>query len=262
VNSKSLLAICFTLLSVNLSAQTGDSINSTDQNGMKQGHWIKKNSGGHTLYDGYFKDNQPIGKFIRFYENDSIQSVLVFSNGGNDTEATFYYPNGMIASHGMYKNQLKEGKWSFYSDRSEGILIYEEEYVDNLKNGLSVTYYPDKTPAEKIYYSKDRKTGEWTQYYPNGKIFLRANYIDDQLQGKFEVFYKNGNHLYSGQYKDDARNGTWYRYKQDGTLQTKIDYVNGLATNPELYIQESDYLDSLERNKGKIADPEKTGSIW
>jgi hypothetical protein len=27
-------------------------------------------------------------------------------------------------------------------------------------------------------------------------------------------------------------------------------------------IDESDYLDSLEKNKGKIADPEKTGVIW
>jgi len=27
-------------------------------------------------------------------------------------------------------------------------------------------------------------------------------------------------------------------------------------------IDESDYLDSLEKSKGKIHDPEKTGVIW
>jgi antitoxin component YwqK of YwqJK toxin-antitoxin module len=229
---------------------------------MKQGHWIKKDPGGHILYDGFFKDNKPVGKFIRFYENDSIQSVLIFSKDGSSAEATFYYPKGMIASRGKYINHLKEGKWIFYSSNKEGMVICEEEYVNNLKNGLSVKYYPDKTPAEKTYYSNDTLAGEWTQYYPGGQLLLRADYTDGELQGKFEIFFENGKTLYSGQYKDDARNGTWFRYNRDGTLKNKIDYINGLATNPELYHQETQYLDSLERNKGKIADPEKTGTLW
>jgi hypothetical protein len=38
--------------------------------------------------------------------------------------------------------------------------------------------------------------------------------------------------------------------------------VAGVTTDSAMYNKESDYLDSLEKNRGKIADPEKTGTIW
>ena len=35
----------------------------------------------------------------------------------------------------------------------------------------------------------------------------------------------------------------------------------GVTKDRQMDIDESDFLDSLEKNKGKIADPEKTGVI-
>jgi antitoxin component YwqK of YwqJK toxin-antitoxin module len=255
------ILILFTLHS-NLNAQVNDSINKTDKNGKKQGHWIKKYPSGHVLYNGYFKDDRPTGLFRRFFENDSVWSVLVFNSDSKEAEAVIYYPDGCIASKGKYVNQLKEGKWSFYSERIKGYLICEEEYLNNLKNGQSIKYYPDKTIAEKINYLKDVKTGEWDQYFPNGNACLMANYIEGKLQGKFEVFFTDGKPEYVGQYKNNTRDGLWNIYKPDGTLKYNIEYTGGAVKNPDFYKKESDYLDSLEKNKGKISDPEKTGTIW
>ena len=95
-----------------------------------------------------------------------------------------------------------------------------------------------------------------------GRFALQATIHDNQLNGKFVVYYDNGNPEFSGQYKNDSRDGDWIRYNRDGSVKTTINYVSGVATNPELYRQESEYLDALEKNKGKIADPEKTGTIW
>ena len=256
--------VIFILFAVHSSlyAQVNDTINRTDKNGKKQGHWIKKYPSGHVLYDGYFKDDQPTGVFKRFFENDSVWSVLVFNNDRKEAVAVIYYPNGYIASKGKYVNQLKEGIWSFYSERINGYLICEEEYLNNLKNGQSIKYYPDKTIAEKISYLKDVKSGEWEQYFPNGNTCLKANYTEGKLQGKFEVFFTDGKPEYVGQYKNDARDGLWNIYKPDGTLKYNIEYAGGAAKNPDIYKKESDYLDSLELNKGKISDPEKTGTIW
>jgi len=259
---KTIIIPILILLHVSLSGQVNDSINRTDKEGKKQGHWIKKYPTGHVQYDGYFKDDQPIGIFKRFFENDSVWSVLAFSNDGKVAEATIYHPDGFIASKGKFMNQLKEGKWSFYSEKIEGYLVCEEEYINNLKNGPSIKYYPDKTIAEKLNYSKDIRTGEWEQYFPNGNICLKASYIDGMLQGQFEVFFTDGKPEYVGQYKNDARDGLWNIYNPDGTLKNNIEYVAGAAKNPDLYRKESDYLDSLEKNKGKISDPEKTGTLW
>jgi antitoxin component YwqK of YwqJK toxin-antitoxin module len=237
-------------------------LNITDQNGLKQGHWVKKDAKGKIDYEGWFKDNKPVGTFKRFYDNDSVQSVLVYNNDGTKATATFYHPNGFIASKGNYVNQLKEGKWQFFSERTSGYLICEEEYSGNKRNGTSVKYYRNNNLSEKLFYKNNLKTGQWSQYYPDGQECLRANYVAGKLEGKYEVFYDNGKPEFIGQYRNDARDGTWIRYNRDGSVKNKIDYVAGHPTNPELYIEETQYLDMLEKNKGKISDPEITGSLW
>lgn len=262
MNPKIILPLILFFVTLTCNAQKNESINQTDAKGLKQGHWIKKNPQGHPLYEGYFKDNKPTGTFKRFYDNDSLQAVLIYGDDNKHAEATFYHQNGFLASKGNYINQLREGKWKFFSAEISGYLICEEVYLNNKKHGLSIKYYPDKTLLEKLNYVNDVKSGEWVQYFPDGKICLSGFYTDGRLNGKFVVYYDNGNKEFAGQYTDNARNGDWIRYNSDGSVKTTIHYVSGLATNPELHKQETEYLDALERNKGKIADPEKTGTLW
>jgi antitoxin component YwqK of YwqJK toxin-antitoxin module len=256
--------LIFTLLLFHLNAfpQVADNINITDKNGMKQGHWIKKYPNGHIQYNGYFKDNHPVGPFKRYFESDTIQSILIFNPDGKEANATIYHQNGLIASRGKFVNQLKEGKWKFYSERINGYLICDEEYKGNIKNGFSIKYYPDSTIAEKVFYINDQRNGEWVQYFPNRNICLKANYLNGKLQGSYIVYYNNGKPQYIGQYKDDTRNGNWKVYNFDGSLKYSIDYLAGVASDSEMYKKVSEDLDTFEKNKGKIADPEKTGTIW
>jgi antitoxin component YwqK of YwqJK toxin-antitoxin module len=257
--------ICiFFIATINFSclAQVQEKLNVTDQKGLKQGHWIKKNQKGHITFEGWFKDNMPTGTFKRYHDNDTIQSVLVYNSDGTRAAATFYHTNGTIASKGNYINQNKEGKWQFYSALTDGYLICEEEYAGNKKSGTSLKYYKNKTLSEKVFYKNDIKTGPWTQYYPDGQECLKANYTDGKLEGKFEVFYDNGKPEFTGQYRNDARDGTWIRYNRDGSVKNKSSYISGRPVNPEQSLEETEYLDKLEKNKGKISDPEKTGSLW
>ncbi len=244
------------------SGQTVDTINRTDKNGLRQGYWIQKYPGGNRRYEGYFKDNHPIGVFKRYYETDTIQSMLFYSDNGSKADAIFFHPNGFIAAAGKYIDQKREGKWEFFSSIIRGYKVSEEEYHNNMKNGFSIKYYPDKIIAEKRNYINDVIQGESLQYHENGNIYIRSHYINGLLDGKFEVWDKKGNMICTGDYKNDRRNGTWYIYNTDGSVKEKINYVNGLATNPELYIRENRLLDSLEINGRKLSDPEKTGTIW
>ena len=57
------------------SSQTETQINKTDQQGRKQGHWIKKYPNDNVMYDGFFKDDHPVGEFRRFFENQSLKST-------------------------------------------------------------------------------------------------------------------------------------------------------------------------------------------
>ena len=242
--------------------QSGQVINQTDKNGKKQGHWIKKYPNGNTMYDGYFTDNMPSGEFRRFYEDNTMKSLLVFSKNGTEAKATLYYPNSLVASTGKYINQHKEGKWQFYSSTTQGVLISEVEYSGDKKNGLSVKYYPDSSVAEKLYYKNDIKHGEWLKYYPDGTLTLRTSNVDGRLNGKFEAFFENGKPEMTGQYKNDLREGLWIIYRKDGSQRFKTEYTSGIPDNHDIDIYESNYIDSLERNITVIPDPDKTGNIW
>lgn len=252
----SFLVIC------NIAAgQVETDINKTDNQGRKQGHWIKRYPDKNVQYEGFFKDNHPVGEFNRYFENKKLMSKLIYSDDGTEANATFYHPNGYIASKGKYINQKKEGKWQFYSSIDKGYLVSEEYYSGNIRNGTSIKFYPDSTVAERVSYINDIKEGPWIQYYPNGAICLKSNYANGKVNGKYEVWFENGQIEFSGQYKDDARDGLWYIYNKDGSLKYKLEYKGGVTDNIQMDIDESNYLDSLERNKGKIADPEISGII-
>lgn len=239
-----------------------EQINQTDTKGRKQGHWIKKYPNGNIMYDGFFRDDKPSGEFKRYYEDSKLKSVLVFDLNGTEASASLYYSNGFLASKGKYINQLKEGKWQFFSPTGKDVLISEENYSGDKKNGLSVKYYPDGRIAEKINYKNDVKHGEWTKYYPDGTLTMRTSYVNGKLDGRFEAFFENGKPEFSGQYRSDVREGLWIIYKKDGTQRFKTVYSFGIPDNRDMDIYETNYLDSLEQNKPTIPDPEKTGNVW
>ncbi len=261
MNLKIFTIACFLAVSVIATCQTETQINKTDQQGRKQGHWIKKYPNESILYNGFFKDDHPVGEFKRFFENQSLKSMLLYSNDGREAIATIYHPNGNISSKGTYIDQMKEGKWQFFSAFTKDYLISEEFYSKNLKNGPSIKFYSDSTIAEKLIYINGLKQGEWIQYYTNRVVCLKSNYLNGKINGKFEVWFENGSIELSGQYKNDLRDGLWVIYNNNGTIKYKLEYMSGVTKDYQLDIDESNYLDSLERNQGKIADPEKTGVI-
>ena len=262
MNIRIISASVLILLCIHVMSQSGQDINQTDKEGRKQGHWIKKYPNGNTMYDGFFSDNKPGGEFRRYYEDNTLKSLLVFNKTGSEAEATLYYATGLIASTGKYVNQLKEGKWHFFSSSTKGLLISEEEYAGDKRNGLSVRYYPDSTVAERTYYKNDIRHGEYLKYYPDGTVTLKTTYENGKLNGKFEAFFENGNPEFLGRYKDDLREGVWIIYRKDGSQKFRTEYISGIPNNKEIDIYQSDYIDSLERNKIIIPDPEKTGEIW
>ena len=241
--------------------QNSTGINRLDPQGRKQGPWVKKDSAGNVIYEGRFIDDHPVGEFRRYYSDKTLLSLLVYSPDGKTADASLYYPNSYPAASGKYSDRKKEGTWKFYSSSVKGYLINTENYKNDKRNGLSVKYFADSTIAEKDSYVNDRKEGECLQYFENGKLYLRAHYSGDLLNGKFEVWYDSGKPYISGNYKADRRDGNWVIYKKDGSIKYELTYENGTTSNRQPDIDDSDFFDRLENNKGKIPDPEKTGNI-
>lgn len=241
--------------------QEGQALNQTDKSGKKQGHWIRNYPDGSIMYDGYFIDDKPAGEFKRYYEDGKLKSLMTFSKNGSEASASLFYQNGFIASKGKYLNQLKEGTWQFFSDSEEGLLISDEEYLNDKRNGSLRIFYPDSTVAEMINYKNGIKNGEWIKYYPDGSIIFRTNYVNGKLNGNFEAFFKDGKLEVSGRYKSGLRDGLWMINNKDGSPRFRVEYADGMTNNRDIDIYESNYIDSLEQNSIEIPDPDKTGKI-
>ncbi|HOP00384.1 MAG TPA: toxin-antitoxin system YwqK family antitoxin [Bacteroidales bacterium] len=255
-----LLVTFFVIAFSLLQAQTEDTINITDQQGRKQGLWIKEYPNKNIMYRGTFKDDKPVGEFKRYFPDSRLRSVLIYSNNSREASATIYHSNGYIASKGKYIDQLKEGKWQFYSAYVDGWLINEESYTANVRDGQSISYYQDHTVAEKINYLKGLREGEWLRYHQNGKLFLKAFYVNDKLHGAFNTWYENGKPEYSGTYNNNARDGKWVIYDDRGAVKYEISYVNGMTEDRKIDRDAEDFFNRIEK-KNDIPDPEKTGEI-
>jgi antitoxin component YwqK of YwqJK toxin-antitoxin module len=261
MNLKLYITASLLAISVCAASQADTQINKIDQQGRKQGHWIKKYPNETIMYEGIFKDDHPVGEFKRYFENKSLKSMLFYSDDGRKASAVIFHPNGNISSKGSYVDQMKEGKWQFFSYDNNSYLISEESYINNRRNGLSVKFFPDSAIAEKVTYLNDVKEGEWIQYYPSGAVRLKSNFLNGKINGSFEIWFENGAIEYSGNYKNDSREGQWVIYNNNGSIKYKLEYLSGITKDRQMAIDESDFLDSLENNRGKFADPEKTGVI-
>jgi antitoxin component YwqK of YwqJK toxin-antitoxin module len=262
MSTRILITSLFIIIPSYLFCQTDAGLNRTDQSGRKQGHWIKRSPDNTIMYDGYFRDNYPEGEFRRYDTYGTLKTVLFYSNNGREAETKIYHPNGYIAAKGKYIDRKKEGLWQFYSEFTDGYIVSEETYSGNMRHGKSVKLYPDGTVAEKMNFVNDTAQGEWIKYFPNGSISLKSAFLNGRINGKFVAWFDNGIIQFSGEYVNDKRNGTWLINEKNGSLKYKILYVNGVTNDHQMDIDSSEYLDSLEVNKGRIPDPEKTGNIW
>ncbi len=246
-----------------ISGQDNDTLNFTDSNGLMQGKWVKYYENGFPRYEGIFRNGKPVGEFIRYHETGGISSILDYHEGSDSATAVFFHPNGFIAAKGLYIGQDRQGTWEFYSAYIKDYLLVKEEYDRNIKQGKSTKYYWNGNVAEEFIYDGDKKNGPWHQYYTDGVMCISSIYKDGKLNGAFNTFHTSGAKEITGTYNSDVRVGEWTFYNEDGSVRQKIVYNNGIPENNEELIKaETDYLDQLEKNSGKIEDPEKTGKIW
>ena len=81
-------------------------------------------------------------------------------------------------------------------------------------------------------------------------------FMNGMFDGEYNVYGINENLLIQGRYENNRREGKWTYFKADGEIENEINYINGVADNQEqLEKLEHEYLEQLEKNKGKFQDP-------
>lgn len=262
------LIIADSLKAIYIYADTGTAINRTDAQGRKQGLWEKKYPNGRLRYRGHFYNNNPVGVFKYNYDNDSIESIVTYSEKGKVARARIFYENGGVLSMGKFINHKKDSIWVYYD---ESLRLYKkEQYVNGKKEGKSIVFYANGNVEETVNWHNDIQNGPWQEFFDNGQVKLDATYVNGKREGLLKA-YSLGDPdepVMQGHYIHDDREGKWiYVNRTTGVPDTVIYKHDKIISKNALYTQHN--LDSLRMehqgiqqkldNPGSLQDQYNTG---
>jgi len=226
------LIFLFCIISIVLSAQ--DDI---DPNGFNRFYY----ENGQVSSEGYMRNGEPDGYWKTYYEDGTIKSEGNRKDFKLDSIWTFYNDTGKVAMQIAYLNDKKNGIRRTYHEEE----IIEENFTDDIKQGFTYYYYPDKKLWKKINFIDGLEEGigkEYTKsdgriikltYYKKGFItdIEYINKIDKagMKQGKWNYFYEDvGTIRLVGEYKNDLKHGYFKEFSRDGNLLTTSKYIDGI----------------------------------
>lgn len=212
-----------TVLSLSVEAQ--NTVNQYDSNGERHGVWRKYyNNTKELRYEGQFDHGKEIGEF-KFYTLNKGKSVLSavkqFNSDNSKAAVKFLSSTGKLISEGQMNGRLYIGKWTYYHNKTNGILSIEY-YNDNGKlDGEVVVYYPDGTVAERSNYIDGKLEGVSKWFAENGKILKEIIYKNDALNGPAKYYDADGNIKSEGIYRNDLKHGIWNYYEEGKLVKSK-----------------------------------------
>lgn len=206
----------------------------------------------------------PNGFNAFYYENGQVASEGTMRDGKPDGYWKTYYENGSLKSEGNRKDFLLDSIWTFYSDsghvalqityekgKKKGIRrtfheeeIVEENFENDIKQGLTYFYYPDKKLWKEINFVDGLEEGIGREYARNDErviklMYYKKGFISDieninridktnMKQGKWKYFYDDWQLKLEGEYKNDLKHGYFKEYDRDGSLISTAKYLDGI----------------------------------
>lgn len=148
-------------------------------------------------FEGAFVDTVPVGIHKEYDKSGKIIT------------AKEYTAVGELLGQGLFdKNGSRSGIWKLY-DIYNSYFFAEGNYLNGLKDGKWIFYYPDGKTELEGYFSEDKPDREWLWLYPNGNKKREEVYMYGKREGLYVEYDSVGNEILKGEYFDDARNGEW-----------------------------------------------------
>ena len=205
-----------------------------------------------------------------YYENGKISSEGMMKDSRPDGYWKTYSPNGKMKSEGNRKNYKLDSLWKFYNGEGklfteinylngkkdgtkrewdvDGYIISEENYSADVKQGLTLTYYPSEDSMQakgkikiKTPFDKGRENGSAFEYDKNGNIITIFEYSYGVLK-KQEIINRTD--------KGGEKQGTWKDFFPSGKVKTETSFQNGKKTGYSKTFTENGSLVNIEKYVG------------
>ena len=125
-------------------------------------------------------------------------------------------------------NTEKKASIGSSDENSNNVLLETKgNYLDDKKDGIWETYYPNGKLKSKGIYREDNKDGLWIGYYENGELESEVNYKMGKKEGLMKIFQANGLLMARVNYKEGREDGVGEYYDENGQIELKVNYKEG-----------------------------------
>lgn len=247
-----LLAVALTLLPAIATAQ-----NKIDNQGRRQGHWLRTDKDGTKIYEGDFVDGKETGTFLYYYPDGTVRLRNTYTEPGVRCTHEAYDEKGRLLARGAYDRRNRDGLWQFYAE--DGRLVKEANYRMGIKEGLHVVYNHNGDTAESTVWHNNHRDGRWWKRL--GKTgYITGTYVAGGLEGLLVEYDDNGLLAREGHYLGGLKHGT-YRYYEEGKLTIDERWEHGTMSDrrirlllpEEEFVSIHDIVCLAPLGKGKVS---------
>ena len=223
------------------------------KNGKPEGYWKTYSEVGILISEGNRKDHL-LDSVWKFYDDNAVLKMeITYKKGKKNGIRTTYRENEKIEEN--FVNDLKQGLSSYYYQ--EGEIKKTVNYVNGLEEGLAKEYAEDGRITQLITYKKG--------FISNRE---RINRYDrgGKKHGNWKYFFENGNLQLECIYKHGLRNGYYKEYDIDGNLLQAFKYIDGekqefVAELTKLDVKKEYYTDGKIKIQATYKDDKPEG-VW
>ena len=221
---------CYIMVALLLAGIACNAQNTIDNQGRKQGHWIKTDKNGAKIYEGNFKDNKEIGTFEYYYPDGTLRIKNTYIIDGKLCSHEAYDEKGRLLAKGFYANKNRDSVWNFYTEK--GNLIKIAEYNMGIKEGTHVIFNSNGDTAEVSNWKDNHRHGRWWKRI--GKQgWITGNYICGGLEGILLEYDQQGKLCRKGNYHNGFKNGR-YQFFENEVMTIDEQWNNGTLMERKL----------------------------
>ena len=226
-------SILFLSAAMMLTAASAVAQNQIDNQGRRQGHWLRTDKDGSKIFEGDFKDGLETGTFTYYYHDGSVRMRNTYSEPGKRCLHEAYDEQGHLLARGEYNQRNRHGLWQFYAE--DGRLVKEASYNMGVKEGRHIIYERNGDTAEVATWANNHRHGRWWKRIgKNG--YITGNYVNGGLEGRLVAYDENGKLSREGFYSGGLKHGD-YKYFEDGTLTIKERWNYGIMNDREILLR-------------------------
>lgn len=215
-----------------LTATSAVAQNKIDNQGRRQGHWIRTDKDGSKIYEGDFKDGLETGTFTYYYHDGTVRIRNTYSEPGRRCLHEVYDEKGHLLATGHLDQRNRDGLWKFYNE--EGRLVKEANYRMGINEGRHIIYERNGDTAEVTTWQDNRRHGRWWKRI--GKQgYIEATYVRGGLDGLLVEYDDNHRLVREGHYQDGLKHGS-YNYYEDGVMTVREQWISGMMSDRQILL--------------------------